>query len=137
MKFKTNWTKDDYFEIEDFQRILDVTIYIKNLLKIYHPNKEQLIESPYGERVDFKDLTLPETINQYTVKNIEQLKMILPTDIEIKKLRLLVGNETFYLWNELNILESNLKAFYISIDSRDKGIKTLSFELGGDVFGWI
>ena len=122
---KTNWSKDDYFNAIDFNRIKNNLVYLQETaIKLY---KEFNIESIgidktyndyfYADEINIFENNL-EKINQSTLKADYGEKMIYK------------DNENTMTYIELNRLESAILDLYNKLLNQSVGRRHLKFNLG-------
>lgn len=126
---KTDWKEDDFFNIEDYNRIKG------NINEI----KDKAV--PLWGAFFFSDMGEDKTYNDYSFyadefnRMEENLESASGAILHIEKFqrRIYAENQPFITALELNRIESLCKCLYANIEGRDKGRKRLAFRLNGGV----
>lgn len=122
---KTNWLKNDYFNAEDFNRIKNNLIYLRELaIKLYKEFEIQQI----SEDKTYKDYFYADEINLLE-NNLEKINQ--------NTLNIIYGKKTIYMDNgntmtyiELNRIESAIFDLYDKLSNQINGRRNLKFNLG-------
>lgn len=122
---KTNWLKNDYFNAEDFNRIKNNLIYLRELaIKLYKEFKIQQV----SEDKTYKDYFYADEINLLE-NNLEKINQ--------NTLNIIYGKKTIYMDNgntmtyiELNRIESAIFDLYDKLSNQINGRRNLKFNLG-------
>ncbi len=127
---KTDWTPEDYINVEDYVRISNNLKYLKELA--------EMMVSPLLNWTSVKtDLTYESIQATEDWNAVEENLESLYENLFIEG----AGNKTnFYAngpminYSELNRVESALQWFYQRLTGQYECLKTLAFTLGKDVF---
>lgn len=124
---KINWTKDDFINIEDFNRIRNNLLYLYEKSKKFYKNynlSKQLVEEvnyssyAYSEKWNFLEFTSNDIYNNtYKLKNIGTMREF-------------IAYQNYIDYNELNRLENLCLKYYNLLNSQENTIEKLSFTLG-------
>lgn len=122
---KTNWLKNDYFNAEDFNRIKNNLIYLRELaIKLYKEFEIQQV----SEDKTYKDYFYADEINLLE-SNLEKINQ--------NTLNIIYGEKTIYMDNgntmtyiELNRMESAIFDLYDKLSNQSNGRRNLKFNLG-------
>lgn len=122
---KTNWLKNDYFNAEDFNRIKNNLIYLRELaIKLYKEFEIQQV----SEDKTYKDYFYADEINLLE-NNLEKINQ--------NTLNIIYGKKTIYMDNgntmtyiELNRIESAIFDLYDKLSNQINGRRNLKFNLG-------
>lgn len=123
---KTNWTKDDSINIEDFNRIRNNLLYLyeksKTLYKDYNLSK-QLVEEvnyssyAYADKWNFLEFTSNDIYNNTYKLNVGTMKEF-------------IAYQSYIDFNELNRLENLCLKYYELLKGQENIVEKLSFTLG-------
>ena len=121
---KTNWTKDDFFNIEDYRRITNNIMYLKDFLDslFYGLSDMQLMsEKNISEPIYAREINDIE--NNIELLNIETYKL------EIGDTKEYFPNQRTMDFNELNRIEKAMFDIYTKMKKHKELITRLSFRL--------
>lgn len=125
IKPKTNWTENDYFNIEDYDRITGNVTYLKEFLDSLFYGltdiqlmDEKMISDPiYAREINAIESNI-ELLNLETYRlNIGETKEYYP-------------NQRTIDFNELNRIESAIMNIYIKMINQKSLLTRLSFRIG-------
>lgn len=122
---KTNWTKDDFFNIEDYRRITNNIMYLKDFLDslFYGLSDMQLMsEKNISEPIYAREINDIE--NNIELLNIETYKL------EIGETKEYFPNQRTMDFNELNRIEKTMFDIYTKMKKHKELLTRLSFRLG-------
>lgn len=122
---KTNWTKDDFFNIEDYRRITNNIMYLKDFLDslFYGLSDMQLMsEKNISEPIYAREINDIE--NNIELLNIETYKL------EIGDTKEYFPNQRTMDFNELNRIEKAMFDIYTKMKKHKELLTRLSFRLG-------
>ena len=122
---KTNWTKDDFFNIEDYRRITNNIMYLKDFLDslFYGLSDLQLMsEKNISEPIYAREINDIE--NNIELLNIETYKL------EIGDTKEYFPNKRTMDFNELNRIEKAMFDIYTKMKKHKELLTRLSFRLG-------
>lgn len=122
---KTNWTKDDFFNIEDYRRITNNIMYLKDFLDslFYGLSDLQLMsEKNISEPIYAREINDIE--NNVELLNIETYKL------EIGETKEYFPNQRTMDFNELNRIEKAMFDIYTKMKKHKELLTRLSFRLG-------
>lgn len=122
---KTNWSKDDYFNATDFNRIKNNLVHLREMaIKLY---KEFNIQSVGADKT-YKDYFYADEINLLE-NNLEKINQ--------STLNAAYGEKMIYRDNgntmthkELNRIESAIFDLYDKLSNQTEGRRNLSFSFG-------
>lgn len=122
---KTSWTEDDYFNVEDYDRITGNITHLKAFLDSLFCGltdiqlmDEKLISDPIYAR-EINDIE-----NNIELLNAETYKL------EIGETKEYYPNQRTMDFNELNRIESAIKNIYAKMINHKNSLYRLSFRLG-------
>lgn len=124
---KTNWTSQDFFNIEDYNRIIGNIAYLKELvLELF--SQPNLRENSLEEK-DYTSMIYASEINviEDNLENINQSSY----SLEIGETKTFYPNEKTMNYEELNRIESACLIIYGTLVAHKNALKRLSFTLGG------
>lgn len=127
---KTDWQTDDFFNIEDYNRIKENLNEIRSMaLKLWpdFPWEEMGQDKSYEDYGFYAD-----EINHFEA-NIDQI-CVGTFPFVVGSRQTFYDNQPFIDWKELNRIEEACRLIYSNIVSRDQGRKTLAFILNGGDF---
>ena len=122
---KTNWTENDYFNIEDYDRITGNVTYLKEFLDslfygltdIQLMDKKMISDPIYAREINAIESNI-ELLNLETYRlNIGETKEYYP-------------NQRTIDFNELNRIESAIMDIYIKMINQKSLLTRLSFRIG-------
>lgn len=122
---KTNWTKDDFFNIEDYRRITNNIMYLKDFLDslFYGLSDLQLMsEKNISEPIYAREINDIE--NNIELLNMETYKL------EIGDTKEYFPNQRTMDFNELNRIEKAMFDIYTKMKKHKELLTRLSFRLG-------
>lgn len=123
---KTNWVKTDRINYQDYNRIKNNLVYLRDLAgQLYKEfditvdqDKEQYSNWPYASEINHLEENL-EIIRSHTYP------------FATGQRRTYYGNVPTIDWQELNRLESACKLIHDNLQGQAAGKRRLSFRLGG------
>lgn len=124
---KTNWTSQDFFNIEDYNRIIGNIAYLKELV-IELFTQPNLDENSVDEK-DYTSMIYASEINAIE-NNLEQINQS-SYSLEIGETKTYYPNEKTMNYEELNRIESACLLIYNTLVAHKNALKRLSFTLGG------
>ena len=122
---KTNWTKDDFFNIEDYSRITNNIMYLKDFLDslVYGlSDMQSMSEKNISEPIYAREINDIE--NNIELLNIETYKL------EIGETKEYFPNQRTMDFNELNRIEKAMFDIYTKMKKHKELLTRLSFRLG-------
>ena len=127
---KTDWQADDYFNIQDYNRIKGNLNEIRAQALVMWP------DFPFedmGEDKTYQDYGFyADEINRFE-ENVEHIcEGTFPFAVEAKQT--FYENTPFITWEELNRIEEACRLMYSNIRSRIEGRRRLAFVLNGGGF---
>ena len=127
---KTDWTAEDFFNIEDYNRIKGNLNEIRTQSLLLWPDFEF---EEMGEDKAYQDYGFyADEINRFE-SNVEHIcEGTFPFSVGERKT--FYENQPFIDWQELNRIEEACRLIYSNIQSRYSGRKTLAFTLNGGAF---
>lgn len=119
---KTDWTKDDFFNASDYNRIVGNVLYLEELsttaigtLDFYNMTEQKYnLEMLYADEMN----KIKQNVELLNVYNFQTT------------LKVCSDNGTFLTYADLNKLEALISMLYITMKSQISFIKRLSFRLG-------
>jgi len=127
---KTDWAEEDYFNIEDYNRIKGNINEIRSQALLLWPDfafEEMGSDKTYQDYGFYAD-----EINRFEA-NVD-LICAGTYPFKVGNRQIFYDNQPFIDWQELNRIEESCRLIYSNIQSRYNGRKTLSFTLNGGVF---
>lgn len=125
---KTNWTSNDYFNADDYNRIIGNISYLKQYMQEYlFSDLSNISLGPYKDYTSYiyaKEMNLIE--NSLEKLNLESY------GIDIGKKTTYKTNGKTPLWIEFNRIESATLLLYSTMIVHENNKHRLSFTLGGD-----
>ena len=123
---KTNWESTDYFNIEDYNRIVGNLTYLKDLsLELF---KDFTTEDMVGSK-DYSSMIYAREINAIE-NNLESVN-INTYNFDIGDTKEFYPNKTTPLWSEFNRIESSMLLLHNTMLSHKNALPRLAFTLGG------
>lgn len=122
---KVNWFREEYFNIEDYNRIKGNLEYLQMLGCLLYP---AFYLSDMGEIKAYYDWIYADEINKFE-DNLEEIKKN-TYSIETGQKQEFFDNEAFITYEELNRIESACLAYYNLLQSQKKNKARLTFKLG-------
>lgn len=123
---KTDWNLDDYFNAEDYNRIIGNIAYLKAYLDSLFLD---LTNVSLGEEKTVESLIYAREINSIEqsleILNIETYKL------NIGETKTYQANKSTPLWSEFNRIESAILLIYETMVVHKENIPRLAFTLGG------
>lgn len=122
---KTNWTKDDFFNIEDYRRITNNIMYLKDFLdSLFYglSDMQSMSEKNISEPIYAREINDIE--NNIELLNIETYKL------EIGETKEYFPNQRTIDFNELNRIENAMFDIYTKMKKHKELLTRLSFRLG-------
>lgn len=122
---KTNWTKDDFFNIEDYRRITNNIMYLKDFLdSLFYglSDMQSMSEKNISEPIYAREINDIE--NNIELLNIETYKL------EIGETKEYFPNQRTMDFNELNRIEKAMFDIYTKMKKHKELLTRLSFRLG-------
>ena len=127
---KTNWKENDFFNIEDYNRIKGNINEIRSQALLLWPDFE------------FEDMGFDKTYQDYGFYADEINRFEANVDhictgtypFKVGNRQTFYDNQPFIDWKELNRIEEACRLIYSNIQSRYNGRRTLSFTLNGGTF---
>ena len=123
---KTDWVSTDYFNIEDYNRIIGNIIYLKDFAEELFKALDTLDmgeEKTYVSMIYAREMNAIEsnlaTINNNTYK------------FDIGKTQTFQANKSTPLWSEFNRIESACLLLYNTMIAHKNALPRLAFTLGG------
>ena len=127
---KTDWKAEDFFNVEDYNRIKGNLNEIRTLALTLWPDFEF---EEMGEDKAYQDYGFyADEINRFE-SNVEHIcEGTFPFSVGERKT--FYENQPFIDWQELNRIEEACRLIYSNLRSREEGRKTLAFILNGGAF---
>ena len=127
---KTNWKENDFFNIEDYNRIKGNINEIRSQALLLWPDFE------------FEEMGADKTYQDYGFYADEINRFEANVDhicagtylFQVGSRQTFYDNQPFIDWKELNRIEESCQLIYSNIQSRYHGRKILSFTLNGGTF---
>ncbi len=123
---KTDWTAEDYFNAEDYNRLIDNLTYIKESTEGLFPAVELL---EMGEAKTYESLIYAREINAMET-NLDT--------INLNTYGFSIGEKAVYrdngktpLYSEFNRMESAMLKLYVTMQAHKANLPGLAFTLGG------
>lgn len=127
---KTDWHADDFFNIEDYNRIKGNLNEIRSQALILWPEFEF---EEMGEDKTYQDYGFcADEINRFEANLDHICTGTFP--FAIGERQTFFENQPFIDWQELNRIEEACRLLYSNIMSRNNGRKRLAFILNGGAF---
>ena len=127
---KTDWTAEDFFNIEDYNRIKGNLNEIRTQALLLWP------DFPFeemGEDKTYQDYGFyADEINRFEA-NVDHI-CDGTFSFAVGERQTFYENQPFIDWQELNRIEEACRLIYSNIQSRYSGRKTLAFTLNGGAF---
>lgn len=128
---KTNWKADDFFNIEDYNRIKENLNEIRRQALTLWPD---FTFEEMGSDKTYEDYGFhADEINRFE-SNLEFI-CAGTFPFQIGSRQTFYENQPFIGWKELNRIEEACRMIYSNIQSRSHSRKILSFTLNGGVLG--
>ncbi|MFT4146432.1 MAG: hypothetical protein QM644_18470 [Mobilitalea sp.] len=129
---KTNWTKDDYINIDDYNRIKNNLAHLKTLsLELYMSYSTD----DMGSDATYSGLPYADMINKLEL-NLERIATNTYKP-NIGATRTFSDYGTFITFTELNRIETAILNIYNNLTGEKRGRQSLSFKLGTKRWGVI
>ena len=123
---KTNWESTDYFNIEDYNRIVGNLTYLKDLsLELF---KDFTTEDMVGSK-DYSSMIYAREINAIE-NNLESVN-INTYNFDIGDTKEFYPNKATPLWSEFNRIESAMLLLHNTMLAHKNALPRLAFTLGG------
>ena len=123
---KTNWESTDYFNIEDYNRIVGNLTYLKDLsLELF---KDFTTEDMVGSK-DYSSMIYAREIN--AIENNLETVNINTYNFDIGDTKEFYPNKTTPLWSEFNRIESAMLLLHNTMLAHKNELPRLAFTLGG------
>lgn len=127
---KTDWTAEDFFNIEDYNRIKGNLDEIRQQALLLWPDFEF---EEMGEDKTYQDYGFyADEINRFEA-NVAHI-CDGTFSFSVGERQTFYENQPFIDWKELNRIEEACRLIYSNIQSRYSGRKTLAFTLNGGAF---
>ena len=127
---KTDWTAEDFFNIEDYNRIKGNLNEIRQQALLLWPDFEF---EEMGEDKTYQDYGFyADEINRFEANVDHICDGTFP--FSVGERQTFYENQPFIDWKELNRIEEACRLIYSNIQSRYSGRKTLAFTLNGGAF---
>lgn len=127
---KTDWTAEDFFNIEDYNRIKGNLNEIRTQALLLWPDFEF---EEMGEDKTYQDYGFyADEINRFEANVDHICDGTFP--FSVGERQTFYENQPFIDWQELNRIEEACRLIYSNIQSRYSGRKTLAFTLNGGAF---
>lgn len=127
---KTDWTAEDFFNIEDYNRIKGNLNEIRTQALLLWPDFEF---EEMGEDKTYQDYGFyADEINRFEANVDHICDGTFP--FSVGERQTFYENQPFIDWKELNRIEEACRLIYSNIQSRYSGRKTLAFTLNGGAF---
>ena len=123
---KTDWTSSDYFNSEDYNRIIGNIAYLKAYLDDLF---NDLTNVSLGAEKDVKSLIYAREINAIE-QSLETLNLE-TYNLDIGETKTYQTNKSTPLWSEFNRIESAIFKIYQVMTAQKMNLQRLSFTLGG------
>lgn len=126
---KTDWTGEDYFEIDDYNRIRNNLLYLKDLAEQLYPF---FLFSDMGKEKTYSDDYFANDFNQIEMNLAKLIGNTYP-----------IPNAVFEEWEtdgvfidaiNLNRIETMLLDIYTVLKSQKDGVNKLQFVCGGSIW---
>lgn len=124
---KTNWTSNDYFNVEDYNRMINNIIFLQKRINELFYNFPEI---KVGENKMVGDLIFAKEIND--IEEAVELLNSMSYQGEIGNKMLFYTNKPTPMWWEFNRLENAMLFLYTSMNAHKKTLPHLSFRLGGE-----
>lgn len=123
---KTNWTKNDRFNIVDYNRIKNNLIYLhERAVELWHPfSIEDMGEDLTSVEQDYD----VDVFNMFE-RNLDVINKNIFTQ-NYGAMQRFFANGRFIAWDELNRIESAILSMRMLLDGQKAGVRRLSFRLG-------
>lgn len=122
---KTDWVASDYFNIEDYNRIIGNITHLKALADDLFLNLTVL---SLGKEKTYLSLIYAKEIN--TIENSLEILNLETFNLNIGKKTEYRANERTPLYSEFNRIESAILLLYKTIASHKEALPRLAFRLG-------
>ena len=123
---KTNWESTDYFNIEDYNRIVGNLTYLKDLsLELF---KDFTTEDMVGSK-DYSSMIYAREIN--AIENNLETVNINTYNFDIGDTKEFYPNKATPLWSEFNRIESAMLLLHNTMLAHKNALPRLAFTLGG------
>lgn len=122
---KTNWTEDDFFNVEDYRRITNNIMYLKDFLdSLFYglSDMQSMSEKNISEPIYAREINYIE--NNIELLNIETYRL------EIGDTKEYFPNQRTMDFNELNRIEKAMFDIYTKMKKHKELLTRLSFRLG-------
>lgn len=127
---KTNWKENDFFNIEDYNRIKGNINEIRSQALLLWPDFEF---EEMGSDKNYQDYGFyADEINRFEA-NVDHI-CAGTYPFKVGNCQTFYDNQSFIDWKELNRIEEACRLIYSNIQSRYNGRRTLSFTLNGGTF---
>ena len=127
---KTDWRENDFFNIQDYNRIKGNLIEIRSQALVLWPN---FPFEEMGEDKTYQDYGFyADEINRFGANHDHIRTGTFP--FVIGERQTFYDNQPFIDWRELNRIEEACRFIYNNIQSRINGRKKLAFTLNGGAF---
>lgn len=123
---KTNWESTDYFNIEDYNRIVGNLLYLKDLsLELF----KDFTTEDMSDSKDYSGMIYAREINAIE-NNLETLN-INTYNFDIGDTKEFYPNKTTPLWSEFNRIEGAMLLLHNTMLAHKNALQRLAFTLGG------
>lgn len=128
---KTDWKENDFFNIQDYNRIKENLNEIRSLaLTLW----SDFVFEEMGPDKSYEDYGFyADEINRFE-SNLDYI-CAGTFPFQIGSRQSFYDNQPFINWKELNRIEEGCRKIYSNIQSRSLGRKILSFTLNGGILG--
>ena len=122
---KTNWTQDDYFNAEDYNRIKNNIAYIRNYMNELFIN---LPSVDFGEDKNYESMIYAKEINaiEEALDGINAGSYM----FDIGEMQVFYTNGTTPKWTEFNRIESAIELIAETMTAHENSLPKLSMRLG-------
>lgn len=123
---KTDWTSEDYFNAEDYNRIIGNLAYLKAYLDGLFLN---LTNVSLGEEKTYLSLIYAREMNDIE-QTLDKLNME-TYSFSIGETQTYKSNKPTPLWSEYNRIENAIMLIYNTMVAHKEALPRLAFRLGG------
>ena len=123
---KTDWIASDYFNAEDYNRIIGNLTHLKVLADELF---RSLTDVSMGDEKNYLSMLYAREMN--TIEDTLETLNLETYDLEIGEKQTFKANGSTPLWSEFNRIESAILLLYNTFMAHKNAMKRLAFSLGG------
>lgn len=122
---KTDWTKDDFFNAKDYNRIIGNMVYLRSYMDRMFP---KLSNVELGEKKEYTSYIYAREMNDIE-KALERINAE-TYRFDIGETKTYKANKPTPLWSEFNRIESAMLLIYRTMIAHKEAMPRLAYKLG-------